>query len=103
MPKSSNEVKRRETELEVDTYLQRLAYSFASDCVRLQFVIDRFVDSQRAERFTNRFTIGDLFPDEAPEKVLRRELLTLKTENYIETVKDIKYLFTASDFPYNKK
>jgi len=46
---------------------------------------------KKDERFTNRFTVGDLFPNEDPVDALKRELLKIETENYIETAKDIKF------------
>ena len=88
---NSNETKRIEQRLEVDTYLERLKYSITSSHVELRFQQERRVDSQRDERFTNRFTVADLFPDEDPVKALKRELVELKLENYIETVKDTRF------------
>ena len=88
---NNSETKRIEERLEVDTYLERLKYSITSSHVELRFQQERRVDSQRDERFTNRFTVADLFPDEDPVKALKRELLELKLENYIETVKDTRF------------
>lgn len=90
MTPSNGSGKRIETKHEVDTYLERLKYSLGHQ-VRLEFQLDRLIDDQRAERFTNRFTMGDLFPNEDVVEVLKRELLTLKVENYIETVKDLRF------------
>lgn len=79
---------RIETKLEVNTYLQRLKYSLDHNA-RILFQEKRYVDTLRSERFTNKYTIIDLFPNEDPVKVLKRELKTLTVENYIRTVKDI--------------
>ena len=82
---NSNEAKRIETRSEVDTYLDQLKYSLTNSKAKLQFQKERQTDTQRDERFTNRYTVGDLFPDEDPVDALKRELLTLRAENYIET------------------
>ena len=89
---NSNEAKRIETRSEVDTYLDQLKYSLTNSKAKLQFQKERQTDTQRDERFTNRYTVGDLFPDEDPVDALKRELLTLRAENYIETVKDTRFL-----------
>ena len=88
---NSNEAKRIETRSEVDTYLDQLKYSLTNSKAKLQFQKERLTDTQRDERFTNRYTVGDLFPDEDPVDALKRELLTLRAENYIETVKDTRF------------
>ena len=88
---NGNETKRIEERLEVDTYLDKLKYSLNNSNAKLQFQKDRLVDKQRDERFTNRYTVGDLFPDNDPVDALKRELLTLRTENYIETIKDTRF------------
>lgn len=92
MSTHNNEFKRIESRLEVDTYLERLNYSLSNSQATLQFQKERIVDSQRNERFTNRFTVNDLFPREEPVNALKRELLNIKVEDYIETVKDIKFV-----------
>ena len=88
---NSNEAKRIETRSEVDTYLDQLKYSLTNSKAKLQFQKERLTDTQRDERFTNRYTVGDLFPDEDPVDALKRELLTLRAENYIETVTDTRF------------
>lgn len=88
---NSNEAKRIETRSEVDTYLDQLKYSLTNSKAKLQFQKERQTDTQRDERFTNRYTVGDLFPDEDPVDALKHELLTLRAENYIETVKDTRF------------
>lgn len=42
-------------------------------------------------KYTNRYTIGDLFPDEDPLVAIKRELRTIEAEDYIHTVKDKRY------------
>jgi len=103
MTRSHNEGKRREAKPEVDAYLQHLADSLKSGYAKLRFQATRIVDDQRDERFTNRFTVADLFPDEDPVDALKRELLTLTAENYIETVKDTKFPHRTEMRVFGKK
>ena len=42
-------------------------------------------------KHTNQFTVADLFPDENPVSALKRELQTLSVEEYMQTVKDLRY------------
>ena len=81
---------RIESRLEVDTYLARLRYALEHDC-KLSFQEDREVDERRDIRYTNRFTMADLFPDEDPVEVLKRELKKLRPEHYLRTVKDSRF------------
>ena len=55
------------------------------------FLSERKVDGNRDERYINRFTIADLFPNENPTNVLRRELQTLTVEEYMQTLKDSRF------------
>ncbi len=45
----------------------------------------------KEERYTNQYTVNTLFPNENPVDALKRELLTLTVENYIQTVKDLRF------------
>lgn len=81
---------RIESRLEVDTYLARLRYALEHDC-KLSFQEDREVDERRDIHYTNRFTMADLFPDEDPVEVLKRELKKLRPEHYLRTVKDSRF------------
>lgn len=85
-----NEVIRIESELEVKTYLDRLKYAIKNGA-EVKFQISRHVDTNRDLKFTNQYTVSTLFPDENPVEALKRELLTLTTENYIQTVKDLSF------------
>ena len=80
-----------ESKEDVITYIDKLRYLLNSNKVKIQFQQKRQVDEDRDEKYTNRYTIGDLFPDDEPTLVLKRELSTLTVENYIETVKDIRF------------
>ena len=81
---------RVESELEVRSYLQDLKYALQNGA-RITFQEQRLVDTKREEKYTNRFTVADLFPNENPVIALRRELQTLTIEEYMQTVKDIRY------------
>lgn len=87
----ANEIKARiESELEVKTYIQNLKFAL-NNGAKINFQIKRRVDDNRDERFTNQYMVNALFPDENPVDALKRELLTLDVENYIRTVKDIRF------------
>ncbi|MCD8131104.1 MAG: hypothetical protein LUE16_07475 [Lachnospiraceae bacterium] len=88
--KKANETARIESELEVKSYIQNLIYAL-NHGAKIYFQEVRFVDEKRDEKYTNRYTMATLFPNENPEDVLRRELLTLKPEDYIRTVKDLRF------------
>ena len=81
---------RIESRLEVTSYLQDLKYVLDHGA-KLTFQEDRKVDENREERFTNRFTVADLFPNEDPVTALKRELKTLTVEEYMRTVKDLRF------------
>ena len=81
---------RIETELEVQSYLQDLRYALEHGA-EVTFQIERQVDQNRDQRFTNKFTVADLFPDENPVAALKRELHTLTVEEYMQTVKDLRF------------
>lgn len=53
--------------------------------------MDRKVDENRNVRYTNKFTIANLFPAEDPYVAIRRELKMLTAADYIKTVKDVRY------------
>lgn len=81
---------RIESELEVKAYIQDLKYALDNDA-RITFQVKRLVDENREEKYTNQYTVNTLFPDESPEEALRRELKTLTVEEYMRTVKDLKF------------
>lgn len=81
---------RIESKLDVQTYLDRLRYALQNGA-KINFQATRRVDEQRDERYTNQYTVRTLFPDEDPVDALKRELLTLTVEDYLQTVKDIRF------------
>lgn len=81
---------RIESELEVKAYIQDLKYAL-NNGAQIDFQARRRVDEDREERYTNRYTVNKLFPDENPVEALKRELLTLTVEDYMQTVKDLRF------------
>lgn len=89
--KDGNTEKYIESKEEVETYVAKLKYSLTKPATKINFQEKRKVDENRQEEYTNKFTIGDLFPDESPKEALKRELNNIMVEDYIETVKDLRY------------
>ena len=88
----TNGIKTRiESELEVKAYIQDLKYAL-NNGAKIDFQAKRLVDENRNEKYTNQYTIDTLFPDENPVDALKRELLTLSVENYMRTVKDLRFI-----------
>ena len=81
---------RIESELEIQAYIQNLKYAL-NNGAKINFQAKRLVDESRDEKYTNQYTVNKLFPNENPVNVLKRELLTLSAEDYIQTVKDIRF------------
>jgi hypothetical protein len=81
---------RIESEIAVRSYLQDLRYALAHNA-KVTFQIERMVDKNREPQYTNQFTVADLFPDENPVSALKRELQTLTVEEYMQTVKDLRF------------
>ena len=81
---------RIESEIEVRAYIQDLRYALKNGA-KIEFQIKRQVDKNRDERFTNQYTVNTLFPDENPVDALKRELMLLTVEDYMQTVKDLKF------------
>lgn len=81
---------RIESESDVQAYLQNLHYALEHGA-QITFQVERQVDQNRDQRYTNRFTIADLFPDESPVAAIKRELQRLTVEEYMQTVKDLRF------------
>lgn len=56
------EKKWQESKDEVQTYLARLKYAIQCGSVKLNFQKDRNADHVRDKKYTNRYTMGQLFP-----------------------------------------
>ena len=81
---------RIESELEVKAYIQDLKFAL-NNGAQIDFQAKRVVDDKRDDKYTNQYTVNKLFPDENPVDALKRELLTLSAEDYMQTVKDIRF------------
>lgn len=79
-----------ESELEVKSYIQNLKFAL-NNGVKIEFQESRFVDKKRDIKYTNKYTISKLFPNENPVNVLRHELSKLSVEDYMRTVKDLRF------------
>lgn len=99
----SYEKKRIENEQEINTYLARLSYALQSGQAKIHFQKNRRVDENRDERYTNRYTLLTLFPDEDEAMVLKRELQFLSVDDYIETVKDSRFSSKSEMRVFGKK
>ena len=87
----ADETKTRiESELEVKAYIQDLKFSL-NNGAQIDFQAKRVVDEKSDEKYTNQYTVNKLFPDENPVDALKRELLTLSVEDYMQTVKDTRF------------
>lgn len=87
----SEEIRTRiEGELEVKSYIQDLKFAL-NNGAKIDFQVKCLVDEKRDEKYTNQYTVNKLFPDENPADALKRELLTLTVEDYMQTVKDIRF------------
>lgn len=87
----TDETKARiESELEVKSYLQNLRYAIDNGA-QISFQAKRLVDEKRDEKYTNQYAVDTLFPDENPVDALKRELKTLTEEEYMQTVKDLRF------------
>lgn len=82
--------KRIESVQDVRAYIAKLQYAIRNGA-KVTFQIDRKVDEDRDIRFTNRYTVATLFPNENPADIPKRELLTLSESDYIGTVGDIRF------------
>ena len=81
---------RIETKAEVQGYIQNLIYNL-NHGAHIDFQPIRKVDSTRDIRYSNKYTVEDLFPNEDPRIALGREIRKLKVEEYIQTVRDLKH------------
>ncbi len=81
---------RIESETEVKAYIQDLKFAL-NNGAKIDFQAKRRVDDKRDEKYTNQYTVNVLFPDENPVDALKRELLTLSAEDYMQTVKDFRF------------
>lgn len=88
---TTNSKNRIESEIEVALYLKDLVSALHHDKVRIKIQMSSYANRDRDERYTNRFTINNLFPNEDIPTALKRELKLVEIENYIETVVDREF------------
>lgn len=81
---------RIESELEVKSYIQNLKFAL-NNGAKINFQAKRRVDNNKDEKFTNQYAVNTLFPNENPVDALKRELLSLNVENYMQTVKGFRF------------
>lgn len=79
-----------ETELEVRSFLTDLRYALDAGA-KVKFQIDRRVEQGKDQRHTNLYTVSTLFQNEKPTDAIKRELYSLTVEEYMRTVKDIRF------------
>ncbi|MGV8149953.1 MAG: hypothetical protein ACLKAN_13215 [Alkaliphilus sp.] len=92
MKKANGEdIKTTKPEEEVTAYLEKLKYVLNQDNAIITIQEVRHVDSERSLKYTNKYTLAQLFPDESPKEAVRRELRTLKANEYMGTVKDLRH------------
>ncbi len=60
---------RIESELDIQSYLQNLNYALDHGAL-INFQSNRVVDDKRDLKYTNIFTVADLFPNENPNIAL---------------------------------
>lgn len=81
---------RVESETEIKAYIQNLKFAL-NNGAKIEFQVKRLVDEKRDERYTNQYTVNQLFPNENPVDAIKRELLKLSVEDYMQTVKDLRF------------
>lgn len=96
------EESRIETKEEIEAYLANLRYALEHGA-ELTIQMNRQVDKDREIHHTNRYTIASLFPNENPHDALKRELKLLTSEDYIRTLKDIRYPKRSEMREFGKK
>jgi len=88
---NANEQRRIESREDAQDFLDRLMYAIENGSATIRFQKSRQVDNKRNKKYTNRYTVSKLFPDEDETEALKRELSSLRIEEYIETVKDTRF------------
>lgn len=81
---------RVESETEIKAYIQNLKFAL-NNGAKIEFQVKRLVDEKRDERYTNQYTVNQLFPNENPVDAIKRELLKLSVEDYMQTVKNLRF------------
>ena len=61
---------RIESELEVKAFIDNLKFAL-NNGAQISFQAKRAVDDERDEKYTNKYTVNKLFPDENPLDALK--------------------------------
>lgn len=85
------DIKRKETKEDVIFFIGKIRYVIESGDVKVNIIKKRRVDEERNPKFTNSYTLAKLFPNKDYVESIKDELLLLTIENYIETVKDVRF------------
>ena len=91
-----NKRNERETELEINAFISNVKYCIESGDCKISVKSEKKSEQNKDIEFTNKYTLGQLFPDENPADSMKRELIKLTKRNYIETLEDL-------DFPNRSK
>jgi len=86
----------KESELEINSFLLSVKYCIESGNCKISVQRERLNEKTKDIKFTNKYTLGELFPDKNPADAMKLELIKLTKKNYIETLEDI-------DFPQRSK
>lgn len=81
---------RVETIEEVQAFLARMKYAIDNGA-KITVQEERQVDNNRDLKYTNKYTLADLFSDENPTDAIKRELKSLTVKDYIRTLKDLRF------------
>lgn len=73
---------RIESELEIDTYLARIKYCLESGGCQITVKKERKSEQDKDIKYTNKYTLGQLFPNENPVDAMKRELAHLTKRLY---------------------
>lgn len=83
-------------------FLAKLKFMLESPRTRIHLDIKKS-DQYKPYEFTNRFTFADLFPNENPVDVLRRELSLLTISDYMHTAIDVINQKSPNYYVFAKK
>ncbi len=83
--------KLKESELEIYSFLSNVKYCIESGDCQISVKTERRSEQKKDIKFTNKYTLSELFPNENPADAMKRELIKLTKRNYIETLEDIDY------------
>lgn len=89
MSLDSNKTNWIEDRSEVLAFLAKLKHMLENQRTIIKLENNRKSDQYKKIEFTNRFTFSDLFPNENPVEVLRRELNLLSICEYMHTAVDV--------------